>query len=258
MQPPPDLAERHKNEVDYFDHVGTHRERQTSDFRILDLKGHEPLFSSIEYLVPVNSFFGDIRGARVLDLGCGNGWITLRLGESGAHAVGVDISPALARLGSRYAEANGLQQSVTFAAMPAEALIFDDAIFDCVLMHASLHHCDVQLAVKEVKRVLKPGGKAVFVEDYAYHPLMRIYRLVSKHRHTRFEKALDDDDLEFIRRMFSSCEVSHYGLVNLFFASNHRLLKQVRPLLSSVDKALMRLWPGSRRYTKLVCIRATK
>ena len=48
--------------------------------------------------------------------------------------------------------------------MPAESLIYDNDIFDFVLGVSILHHTDVTLVEREIARVLKPGGRALFIE----------------------------------------------------------------------------------------------
>ena len=99
-------------------------------------------------------------GERILDLGCGDGQLTARLAETGAIVTGVDASAEMVAA----ARARG----VTAHHAPAENLPFDGASFDAVFSNAVLHWVRRQDAMmKEVKRVLKPGGR--FVAEMGGH-----------------------------------------------------------------------------------------
>jgi ubiquinone/menaquinone biosynthesis C-methylase UbiE len=100
--------------------------------------------------------------AKVLEIGCGTGFFTLNLKLAGvigeAHVT--DISSGMVRVAER--NARNLGFSVEGRVADAERLPYDDATFDLVVGHAVLHHIpDVELALREVLRVLKPGGRFV-------------------------------------------------------------------------------------------------
>jgi trans-aconitate methyltransferase len=90
---------------------------------------------------------------RILDLGCGDGFLTRRIAESGATLVGVDSSPQMI--------AAAQKQGVDARLAGGEALPFDQE-FDAVFSNAALHWMKDQDAVlKGVFRALKPGGRFV-------------------------------------------------------------------------------------------------
>ena len=92
-------------------------------------------------------------GERILDLGCGNGVLTERIGASGADVIGVDASPAMVDA----ARARGLDARVA----DGQALAFDGG-FDAVFTNAALHWMPDQAAVAAgVFRALEPGGRYV-------------------------------------------------------------------------------------------------
>jgi SAM-dependent methyltransferase len=92
--------------------------------------------------------------ARILDLGCGDGRLTLDAAARGARMVGVDLSPDLVAA----ARARGLDVQVADAA----ALPYPDASFDGVLSNAALHWMTApEPVLGEIARVLKPGGRFV-------------------------------------------------------------------------------------------------
>lgn len=99
-------------------------------------------------------------GEYILDLGCGDGQLTRRLAETGAHVLGVDASPEMV--------AAARERGIEAEQAPAEALPFRDATFDAVFSNAALHWVRGQDAMlTQVHRVLKPGGR--FVAEMGAH-----------------------------------------------------------------------------------------
>lgn len=92
-------------------------------------------------------------GERILDLGCGDGFLTQQIAESGATLVGVDSSPQMIRAAT--------ERGVDARHASGEALPFDQE-FDAVFSNAALHWMTDQDAVlRSVHRALKPGGRFV-------------------------------------------------------------------------------------------------
>jgi ubiquinone/menaquinone biosynthesis C-methylase UbiE len=103
---------------------------------------------------------------RALEIGVGTGFFLLNLWQAGVLAGGAvsDISPGMVKAAQRNADALGLD--IGGAVADAEALPYESATFDLVVGHAVLHHIpDVELALREVLRVLRPGGRFVFAGE---------------------------------------------------------------------------------------------
>jgi len=101
-----------------------------------------------------------------LEIGCGTGFFSLNLRSAGVLDRGfvTDISPGMVAVAVRNAKELGFDVEGRVA--DAECLPYDDDTFDLVLGHAVLHHIpDVELALREVLRVLRPGGRFVFAGE---------------------------------------------------------------------------------------------
>ena len=101
-----------------------------------------------------------------LEVGSGTGFFLLNLIQAGVAARGAvtDISPGMVEVALRNAAALGLDVEGRVA--DAETIPYPDATFDLVVGHAVLHHIpDVEKALREVVRVLKPGGRFVFAGE---------------------------------------------------------------------------------------------
>jgi SAM-dependent methyltransferase len=105
-----------------------------------------------------------------LEIGCGTGFFLLNLMQEGVLLRGAvtDISPGMVAAAQRNAAALGYEIDGRVA--DAESLPYGDASFDLVVGHAVLHHIpDVGRALREVLRVLRPGGRFVFAGEPTRH-----------------------------------------------------------------------------------------
>ncbi len=122
------------------------------------------------------------KGKRVLDIGCGAGFLSNALAAKGFDVYGLDQSPDSIAVAQRHAVAGSL---VNYAAGDAFALKHPDGFFDSVLLMDFLEHVnEPERAIQEASRVLKPGGIMIF---YTFN-------------RTRIAKFLAIDAVEFMAR----------------------------------------------------------
>jgi ubiquinone/menaquinone biosynthesis C-methylase UbiE len=143
--------------------------------RLQRLKSAAGVYAELRQLH--RTWLGDLRHARVLDLGCFTGNpLTLWLAESAAEYVGVDLSEsAIAELNRKLSEKR--LSSARAVAMDFLANDWPDGHFDVVYAHSVLHHfANIEAALAELCRVVKPGGIIITLDPLSTDPLNRIAR----------------------------------------------------------------------------------
>ena len=111
---------------------------------------------------------GDVRGKRVLEIGCGGGQCSIAFAKRGALATGLDISDEQVKFARRLAEANGVEANFERANAERLSPIADrsqDVVFSA---YALMYVRDLSKCFGEVHRVLKPGGVFVFSLDHPF------------------------------------------------------------------------------------------
>jgi len=148
-----------------------------------------------------------IRGAEVLELGCFNGVSSL---EHQKHHpkrfVGIDIS------GVQIDQAR--RRGIDARVMDANRLEFPNASFDAIIGRAILHHLDHEQAVREVHRVLRPGGTAIFMEPLRDNPVWKLFRSLTPKARTSDELPLSRQQIEWSDRLFGRHRHCFVGLVS--------------------------------------------
>lgn len=119
---------------------------------------------------------GDIRGKNVVDLGCGDGLNTVILAAAGAKVISVDISDKSLELTGERVRANNVSSNVTLVHSDAATIPVEDGSADRVLCAAILHHVDCVATARQIRRILKPGGIAVFTEPMAGPKIVGMFK----------------------------------------------------------------------------------
>jgi 2-polyprenyl-3-methyl-5-hydroxy-6-metoxy-1,4-benzoquinol methylase len=117
------------------------------------------------------SFIGD-QNKDILEIGCGTGLFTSELIKSKNNITAIDISPELISLAKKRLTA----PNVTLLIENAYKTSFDNEKFDFIVGSSVLHHLDVNDAIKEIYRLLKPGGKFIFSEPNMMNPQIAIQK----------------------------------------------------------------------------------
>lgn len=204
---------------------------------------------------------GDVAGKRVVDFGCGSGANTALLAGRGAHVWAIDISEDLLRLGRRRLVLSGRADGATFIAGSAHDMPFPDNSIDVVFGIAILHHLDLDLVSREVRRVLKPGGRAIFQEPVRNSPVLRFVRSLIPYRApdiSPYERPLTDAELERFASGFEAWSVRAFGLPHVQVGPLLPVVKNYWKSLYAWDRRILDRMPWLARYASIRVISLRK
>jgi len=253
---PPTRIEREKRDVAYYDALWS---RIGGPNDLVVPPEEECLRQDLGRLLRCTwELAGDLRGRRVLELGCGSGDYSVMLARRGALVWASDISREALRITARRADVNGVGASIVPVRASAEALPFADGSFDGVFGFGVLHHIDVARAAPEIRRLLRPGGRAIFREPLGENPLLEWARAHLPYRdknRSPNEAPLTYDDIHTLGRHFARTEVREMYLLSMLaraIGSESRWTALWR-----LDEWLMARIPAARRWCRYAVVRYT-
>ena len=185
-----------------------------------------------------------VPGIKVLDFGCGNGENGIYAARCGADVMGIDISPEGVANANLNAEQADVDDHCKFEIMDGEGMIFADNTFDLGVEYGVLHHVDLDKAMAELNRVLKPDGEMICVEALRHNPIIHWYRKKTPHLRTQweFEHILGVEDLAIAGKYFHEIDVKFFHLAVLAAVPLRKMpfFKPLRSLLNKADSILLR------------------
>jgi SAM-dependent methyltransferase len=199
----------------------------------------------------------DPRGKAVLDYGCGFGGKALTYLTMGADQVtGIDISDERVREARRRAAEAGVGDKVRFLVADAHNTGLPDGSFDLIVGKAILHHLDLEVAVSELRRLLRPGGTAVFAEPLWHNPLLRLGRALTPAARTSDEHPITASDWKVCAAIFP--RFRHYErefltipLMPVNLVIPRRWQQRLARRLAPVDDWLLGRFPSLRPYARI-------
>ena len=216
MAQPAVLCASEQLQQEHYDEIAVEYEAHYSDACSLEYRRkfiYEPMFEGI-----------DLSGLKVLDAMCGSGQTTEYLLSRGALVTGLDLSnEVIGTFKSRWINCDAVQRSLLDSGLPDES-------FDCVAVVGGLHHIhpNVNAAMREIHRVLKPGGYFCFMEPHSGSFPDVIRR--AWYKHDRFfsdnEAAIDVESMEReFAAEFKIDRVHYLGNIAFLFVLNSLIFR---------------------------------
>lgn len=173
----------------------------------------------------------------LLDYGCGVGSKTIVLSQFGFQIFAVDIAFNRVKVLREKAKMEGVDNIFPICGN-CEKLPFFKNSFDFVFGFAVLHHLRLKSALSEIKRILKPEGKAAFYEPITYNPVINLFRsirnLTSEIKGT--DHPLTKKDIMFLSSFFSKVSFEEISILS------HKIT-----LLFHFERKLMKMFPALKK-----------
>jgi SAM-dependent methyltransferase len=167
---------------------------------------------------------GDLQKRAVIEVGSGDGLNTVKLAALGANVTAVDISDESLRLTRQRAKANRVDHKIRFVNADAASIGLRDCSADLVIAVAVLHHVEIAPAAREISRVLKPGGRAIFMEPLMGSGVWQATKpfLPKAPEVSPDERPLSLEETRFVTRTIGTPGPARY------FGLSYRLIKRLK------------------------------
>ena len=161
------------------------------------------------------------KNCEVLDYGCGVGPVIERVIQFKPKKItGIDISEvSISKAKEKFKDLNF---QVELSVDNCEETKFNDNKFDLVYGLGILHHLQTSKCIREISRILKPGGILLFIEPLGTNPFINMYRFLTPKSRSKDEHPLVSKDFEIIKSKFNIIKLKYYGFLTLIFFPFYR------------------------------------
>ncbi len=248
------VTEETKFHDDYYLHGKRHTSRSW-----LERCSEVSYPSGLNHRAKMLEALGDIKEKRILELGCGSGELTATLAGNGAYVSAIDVSLEAVKMTQKKCEE--FAEQIVVLQMDANELYHINKTFDFVVGELILHHLNCDKAAGSIANVLKPHGRAVFVEPLAHNPLLNVWRRVTPNIRTSNEWPLSYSNIRKLGSYFSSVEYCEFGLLPLLsslvfmFTFSRRAKVISGDFLARLDTPFLKIFRPLRRYSSSVLIK---
>ena len=262
MTQPTDLEARKYEEIEFHNRLrdaATRADPRAYQALIANKKYYAVAQSSMDYY---KSWLAEhCRGKVVLDFGCGDGEYSMFLLENGVgKLLGVDISDVSVENCRKKAAEAGFADRADFQVMDCEALDLPDSQFDVVCEAGVLHHLNLEKAVSEMARVVKPEGRVICYEAVGHNPLFQLYRNLTPELRTKYEThhILKVPQVKALHRYFDRIDLRFFHLLVLLGVPFRKVpgFGALLSLLELADRALLKI-PGIRSQAWMMIFEMT-
>ena len=201
----------------------------------------------------VRKYIKQFRSGKILDYGCGTGSKSAHLVSNDWEIQGIDISNNSIEAGKIKF---GVNPNITLSVMDCENTSFEDSSFDIIFDFGTFSSIDINRGIKEMTRILRPGGVIICIETLGHNPIANFKRKINllKGKRTKWATGhiMRVEKWNHLATFFNSCKIKHFNLLPVFLTPlllvlpaklNKRLLK----FLWKTDSYLLKM-PFLQRY----------
>lgn len=200
----------------------------------------------------------DVKGKKILEYGCGNGEYCLKLSQAGGIVHGIDISPIA--INNALEKARYLDLKANFQVMDAESMDYANNNFDLIYGSGILHHLNLKRSLKEINRVLKNGGEAIFFEPLGHNVCINMFRFFTPKLRTKDEHPLLNSDIEYIQKVYPNTYFGYHHMTTFFSLPliNTRYFQSILKVFDRFDNMLIDRIPSVGKYCWITIIKIKK
>ena len=151
------------------------------------------------------------RATKVLEMGSGVESLALQLKNIDFEFISIDISEEAIK----FIDQSKYRAKGTFLVADAHNTYFPNESFDLIVGRGILHHLNIPVVAKEIKRLLKPGGKFIFGEPLDCNPFINAYRFFTPKIRTPDEQPLNASAIKLLRSDLGDFQITYYGFLTL-------------------------------------------
>jgi asparagine synthase (glutamine-hydrolysing) len=204
---------------------------------------------------------GDVRGKTVLDFGCGAGKSSVLLARREAKVIALDISEPIMHVARERLFKNDILNNVSFVNGSAHNIPLADESVDLVFGIAILHHLHLQLVSREVFRILKKGGRAIFQEPVRNSKVIKLLRGLIPYQAedvSPYERPLTDEELADFAQLFSRYRMKAFTLPYINLVGIIPIANKLTSSLQRIDGAVLKRFPSLDYYATVRVIEMVK
>ena len=202
-----------------------------------------------------------IKELKILELG-GSKWVEIvhdLFEDKPNELICINISPSEINLAKKEAKSIPTRYKPTWIEMDAHYLEFQDNYFDLVIGYGMLHHLDLEIALNEIKRVLKSDGIALFREPLDINPLLTFARFLTPKARTTEEIPFKKNHLKKIFEIFPNSRMFFEQFLTFFLSPIFNFLpkifiKKVSLTAYKIDKLILKTFPSFGYFFRSVFI----
>lgn len=219
------------------------KDKEKFNYYFANMKYYAITTSSEKYKTDWLEDYCSSKDLKVLDFACGSGENGIYAATCGAEVIGIDISPEGVENATNNAEKFDVSQTCKFLEMDGEEMSFEDNFFDVGVEYGALHHVDLDKALSELSRVIKPKGKMMCLEAMRHNPLIHNYRKRTPHLRTEWEveHILGVESFDVMKKYFNKVEARYFHLLTLSLVPLRKsfIFPILYPIFDFIDRILL-------------------